>query len=857
MTPLPWSVRIYIAGMVLLVTCLAIPAVLRADPLALSDLILAVVLGGLMMVAWLEPFPLSFKRKLYLDTSVVVAAILLLQPGIAMIAVGAGTLLAQIIRRQGLGQSAFNAAQTMLQAGAGGLIVTGAGGRTSADSVGDPPILALVLIASAVIFLISNVSVATAIALETETSPFKLWLNTIRHASREEFYIYLAQVGLGIIAAILIDAAPWTLPLLVGLVIVIAVLLKRNIELRRRAEDNLQLRDASLAEAQRLASLGSWGWDLVAGDVRWSDETFRILGLKPGAIKPTFDAFLRAVHPDDRKLVDLTVHDAIRRSDSFAFHHRVRTPDGAERIVYQQGLVVVENGQKVRIAGTLLDISERWALESQLAHRASHDPLTGLPNRACLLERLAAAIAARDRRSPVAVLFVDLDGFKLVNDGLGHDAGDEALVEAGRRLVAASRSSDTVARVGGDEFVLVLAPSTPTQATAVARRIVAAFSLPFQLKETEAIIGASIGIAISGSELKQPEDLLQAADTALYHAKGSMSGGWSVFEPAMRAEAMARLEMITALKSAVDRNEFRLCYQPEIELATGRVVGCEALIRWHRTQEITHLPLDFIPIAEATGSIVAIGEWVLTEACRQGREWQQQGGEAAPLRMGVNVSVRQLRDPGFIDRAERILRETGFPAHLLRLEITENVLLDADESDHQILHELKTLGVQLAIDDFGTGYSSLSYLRQVPIDVLKIDRSFASGLSAKGADRAIVDSIVSLAHTLGMNVTAEGIESEAQLLGAKDVGVDSAQGYHLAPPLAPEAVRPFLTCGRTTSFGPGEGMADSRNGSTLQRTQAASSARRVRSTRVRLTKPADVDEADLRRSYRDSRPSEH
>ena len=261
--------------------------------------------------------------------------------------------------------------------------------------------------------------VATAIALETGTSPFRLWLNTVRHASREEVYTYLAQVGLGIIAAILIDVAPWTLPLLVGLVIVIAVLLKRNIELRRRAEDNLQMSDASLAEAQRLARLGSWGWDLVTGDVRWSDETFRILGLAPDAIKPTFDAFLRAVHPDDRKLVDRTVHDAIRRSVSFSFQHRVRTPDGDERTVYQQGTVVVEEGQKVRIAGTLQDVSERSMLESQLAHQASHDPLTGLPNRACLLERLAAALTSRDRRSSVAVLFVDLDGFKLVNDGSG------------------------------------------------------------------------------------------------------------------------------------------------------------------------------------------------------------------------------------------------------------------------------------------------------------------------------------------------------------------------------------------------------------------------------------------------------
>ncbi len=445
-----------------------------------------------------------------------------------------------------------------------------------------------------------------------------------------------------------------------GLVVIIAGLLRRNIGLRRRAEDDLRVSDASLMEAQRLARLGSWGWNLTTGDHRWSDETFRIFGLAPGAVTPTFDAFLRAVHPDDRETVDRTVHNAIRRGDPFALHHRVRTPDGAERMVYQQGTVVVEEGQKVRIAGTLQDISERWMLESQLAFQATHDPLTKLPNRARLFDRLAAALSAPDRRSSVAVLFVDLDGFKLVNDGLGHDAGDCALVEAGRRLVSATRPADTVARVGGDEFVILLTSTTIAQATDVARRIVAAFTAPFRLKGTEATIGASIGIAVNGPRLMRPEDLLRAADTALYHAKETKCG-WSVFETAMQAKAMARLEMMTALKTAVDRNEFRLYYQPEFELPTGRVVGCEALIRWRRGQEITHLPLDFIPIAEETGSIVAIGEWVLTEACRQGREWQEHGGEATPLRIGVNVSVRQLRDPDFADQVRVHPPRDGVP----------------------------------------------------------------------------------------------------------------------------------------------------------------------------------------------------
>jgi len=468
-------------------------------------------------------------------------------------------------------------------------------------------------------------------------------------------------------------------------------------------------------------------------------------------------------------------------------------------MVYQRGTVVVEEGQKVRIAGTLQDISERWMLESQLAYQASHDPLTELPNRARLFDRLAAALAAPDRRSSVAVLFVDLDGFKLVNDGLGHDAGDCALVEAGRRLVSVTRAADTVARVGGDEFVILMASTTIAQATDVARRIIAAFTAPFRLKGTEATIGASIGIAVNGPRLMRPEDLLRAADTALYHAKETKCG-WSVFETAMQARVLARLEMGTALKTAVDRSEFRLYYQPEFELPTGRVVGCEALLRWRRGQEITHLPLDFIPLAEETGSIVAIGAWVLTEACRQGREWQELGGEATPLRIGVNVSVRQLRDPDFANQVRGILRETGFPANLLRLEVTESILVNEEESDHHVLLELKELGVQLAIDDFGTGYSSLSYLPRLPIDTLKIDRSFASGLSATGADRAVVESIVSLAHTLGMDVTAEGIETGEQLQGAIDVGVDWAQGYHLAPPLALEAVGALLATGRTPGF---------------------------------------------------------
>ncbi len=855
MSALPWSLRIYIAGTVLVAAGVAVFAVLYADPPTLSDLALAAVLGGLMTVAWLVPIPLSFKRKLFLDTSVVVAAILLLPPGIAMIAVGAGTLLAQAIRRQDPAQSAFNAAQTMLQAGAGGFIVTGTDGQIGAGSEGDPPILLLVLIASAATFLITNLSVATAIALDSGTAIVRQWIDTLRHMSREEVAIHLAQAGLGVIAAILLDIAPLTLPLLVGLVVVIAVLLKRNIELRGRAEDNLQTSDASLAEAQRLAKLGSWGWDLITGDVHWSDETFRILGLIPGAVRPTYDAFLRTVHQDDRESVDRTVHDAIRQGHAFEIDHRVQTPDGDECMVHLQGMVVVEEGRKVRIAGTIQDVSERWMLQARLAFQALHDPLTGLPNRACLLDRLASALAARHRQAPVAVLFVDLDGFKLVNDGLGHDAGDDALIESGRRLIAASGKEDTVARVGGDEFVLLLPSSTPTQATAVARRIVAAFSAPFHLKETEATIGASIGIATSGPDLKQPEDLLRAADTALYHAKEAMCG-WSVFEPAMQAQAIARLEMMAALKTAVDRNEFHLFYQPEIELATGRVVALEALIRWRRAPGLTHRPLEFIPLAEEMGSIVGIGEWVLTEACRRGREWLEAGEDATRLMLGVNVSVRQLRDPGFAARVAHILDETRFPADRLRLEVTENVLLDAGQSDLHVLHDLKKLGVQLAIDDFGTGYSSLSYLQQLPIDTLKIDRSFASGFSAVGTGRAIVESIVALAHTLAMDVTAEGIESEEQFLGAIDVGVDWAQGFYLSPPLPLEAISSLLARGQAVGFGPGEGPAGMYDGVPVPWTQGASSARRPRKGRVRSTTSPDVDEANAWRSRRDARPAE-
>ena len=432
----------------------------------------------------------------------------------------------------------------------------------------------------------------------------------------------------------------------------------------------------------------------------------------------------------------------------------------------------------------LHDISERKAFEQRLAHQATHDPLTGLPNRVLLLERLEGALArARRHNHRVAVLFLDLDHFKVVNDSLGHGLGDRLLIAIAERLAVALRPGDTVARFGGDEFVVLCEDLvSPHDAIAIAERVDQAITGPFVIDDTEVFIGVSIGIALPDDADAEPETLIRDADAAMYRAKDRGRARWEMFDNAMRASAVDRLDIENALRRALERHELRVFYQPLIDLRTGLIDGVEALLRWEHPERGLLLPGDFITVAEETGLIVPIGAWVLDQACRQVQRWHASNERAGALRLSVNISGRQLGHPRLVEDVAAALADTGIDPADVELEITESVLMDDVEMSAETLGRLHALGVKLAVDDFGTGYSSLSYLRRFPVDLLKVDRSFVDGLGTDPSDSAIVTAIITLAHTLGLSAVAEGVESALQLAELRRLDCDRGQGYFMARP---------------------------------------------------------------------------
>lgn len=443
------------------------------------------------------------------------------------------------------------------------------------------------------------------------------------------------------------------------------------------------------------------------------------------------------------------------------------------------------------------DISERVRFEEQLAHQALHDALTGLPNQALFTDRLERAMASGQRdNSSVAVLFLDLDGFKVINDSLGHNVGDELLVSLSRRLSRFLRPEDTAARFGGDEF-LVLLENLEQRSDAMARaeELLAAFRPPVLLLGREVFITASIGDAVHTPTAAHPraDDLVREADIAMYQAKASGRARAVLFDAGMDPPAVERLELETDLRRAVERDELALYYQPEVDLRTGDLVGMEALVRWQQPDRGLLLPADFIPIAEETGLIMPIGEWVLREACRQTQEWRSLRPDDQPLVIGVNLSARQIAEPTFVGRVAAILDETGLPASCLQLEITETTAMQDTDTTIAALRELRTLGVDVAIDDFGTGYSSLSYLQSLPVNILKIDRAFVRAVAEDMNAKAIVQAIIAVAHTLSMKVTAEGIETAQQLDQLAALDCEGGQGYYFAKPLAPEEFGELLS----------------------------------------------------------------
>ena len=444
------------------------------------------------------------------------------------------------------------------------------------------------------------------------------------------------------------------------------------------------------------------------------------------------------------------------------------------------------------------DVTERKQSEARLFHDAMHDALTGLPNRPFFMQRLAAALV-RHRRGeapPPAVLFLDLDRFKVVNDSLGHHVGDELLVAVAGRLRACVRETDTVARFGGDEFAVLLEElEDPGYATLVAERIAAAVAAPVNLSGYEVFTGASIGIALGDEGHDRPEYLLRNADMAMYRAKGNGAARYTVFDRAMHASALARLQMETDLRRAMARGEFILHYQPIIALGSGKIIGAEALCRWQHPQQGLIAPGDFIATAEETGVIVPLGDWVLEEACTRLAEWRREFAHAR-MAISVNLSARQFAHGGLIPHILRTLARTGLDARHLKLELTESVLMEGGGATAAMLQQLSALGIDLQLDDFGTGYSSLAYLHRFPIAALKIDRSFVSRMQPDNPTAQLVRSIAGMAKGLNLAVTAEGVETAEQLARVREMGCDFAQGFLISPPLTADGFRELLASGR-------------------------------------------------------------
>jgi diguanylate cyclase (GGDEF)-like protein len=471
--------------------------------------------------------------------------------------------------------------------------------------------------------------------------------------------------------------------------------------------------------------------------------------------------------------------------------------DGTSFPVEYTSTPIVEDDEILGAVLTFKDVTKRKALEEQLFYQAFHDALTGLPNRALLMNRLEHALHRADRQGTnVAVLFTDLDNFKVINDSLGHTAGDQLLVAVAERLKSCMRPEDSATRVGGDEFaILVEGINGATDVTRIAERIAEALQAPFALDVGEIFVTTSIGIALSGSAGERPADLLRYADLAMYRAKHKGKDRYQVFEPAMEAEVLKRWGLENELRRALEQEELRVHYQPVVTLESGKIAGAEALVRWEHPKRGLLLPEDFLEIAEETGLIVQIGQWVLRNACTQARTWQEQYPGAPPLTMSVNLSTREFFRPELV---AKVLSETEFEPTNLQLEILEGAMAnDGACSATGTLLDLKNMGVKLAIDDFGMGYSSLSYLKRFPVDFLKIDRSFVRGLghnpnNGASKDAEIVKAMIDLTHALGLKVIAEGVETAGQLVRLRKMGCDLAQGNYFSEPLPGEGMSALL-----------------------------------------------------------------